>query len=36
MSLKELKSLAPWQWDARVMKHPPGAASLRDFEEVRV
>lgn len=32
--LKELKSLAPWQWDARVGKHPAGPATLRDFEKV--
>eukprot|EP00201_Polytomella_parva_P020385 CAMPEP_0175039320 /NCGR_PEP_ID=MMETSP0052_2-20121109/496_1 /TAXON_ID=51329 ORGANISM="Polytomella parva, Strain SAG 63-3" /NCGR_SAMPLE_ID=MMETSP0052_2 /ASSEMBLY_ACC=CAM_ASM_000194 /LENGTH=181 /DNA_ID=CAMNT_0016301115 /DNA_START=168 /DNA_END=710 /DNA_ORIENTATION=+ len=32
--LKELKSLSPWQWDSKVIKHPPGAASLRDFEKV--
>ncbi|MEW5299600.1 MAG: hypothetical protein WDW36_002599 [Sanguina aurantia] len=29
--LKELRSLAPWQWDARVNLHPAGASSLRDF-----
>lgn len=33
--LKELKNLAPWQWDSRVGKHPPGAAALRDFSKVR-
>eukprot|EP00798_Chlamydomonas_sp_ICE-L_P018543 gene18543-25050_t len=32
--LKELKSLAPWQWDSQVESHPPGAASLRDFERI--
>ena len=32
--LKELKNLAPWQWDPRVTKHPPGAAALRDFQKV--
>lgn len=34
-ALKELKSLAPWNWDSRVAKHPPGEKALRDFEKVR-
>lgn len=34
--LKELKGLAPWQWDSRVTKHPPGAKALSDFEKVCV
>lgn len=33
--LKELKSLSPWQWDTRVMKHPVGPGTLKDFEQVR-
>ena len=32
--LKELATLAPWGWDARVTVHPPGAKSLRDFSQV--
>ncbi|GFR42955.1 hypothetical protein Agub_g3846 [Astrephomene gubernaculifera] len=34
MSLKELKSLAPWNWDAQATKHPPGKAALQDFEKL--
>ncbi|KXZ52741.1 hypothetical protein GPECTOR_8g133 [Gonium pectorale] len=34
MSLKELKNLAPWNWDARASVHPPGKASLQDFEKI--
>lgn len=34
MSLKELKNLAPWQWDSQTSKHPIGPGSLRDFEQV--
>lgn len=33
-ALKELRSLAPWNWDSRVAKHPPGEKALRDFEKV--
>jgi hypothetical protein len=33
--LKELQSLAPWQWDSNILKNPAGPASLRDFEGVR-
>lgn len=36
MSLKELKGLAPWQWDAQTKKHAIGPKGLQDFEEVRV
>ena len=32
--LKELRSLMPWNWDARVDVCPPGSAALRDFQEV--
>ncbi|CAL8464038.1 g3573 [Coccomyxa elongata] len=30
--LKELRNLMPFAWDARKEKHPPGAASMRDFQ----
>ncbi|XRB10876.1 hypothetical protein RI054_02g06900 [Pseudoscourfieldia marina] len=30
---KELAQLAPWGWDPRITKHPPGPSSLRHFEE---
>ncbi|GLC54463.1 hypothetical protein PLESTB_000866400 [Pleodorina starrii] len=33
MSLKELKSLAPWNWDPQATKHPPKKAALQDFEK---
>ena len=34
MSLKELKGLAPWQWDTQTNKHPVGQKSLDAFEHV--
>ncbi len=30
--LKELRSLMPWTWDARIEEHPAGESSLRDFK----
>ncbi|EFJ51107.1 hypothetical protein VOLCADRAFT_116687, partial [Volvox carteri f. nagariensis] len=33
MSLKELASLAPWNWDPQAAKHPPKRAALQDFEK---
>jgi hypothetical protein len=35
MSLKELRTLAPFFWDSKASKHPVGAKGRRDFEEVR-
>jgi len=32
---KEMASLAPWGWDAKVELHPPGSAARRDFQEVQ-
>lgn len=32
--LKELRSLMPWTWDARIDEHPAGESSLRDFKDV--
>lgn len=32
--LKELRSLMPWTWDARIEEHPAGESSLRDFKDV--
>ena len=32
--LKELASLAPWQWDPKIKDHPPGSSALRDFKQV--
>ncbi|GIL46825.1 hypothetical protein Vafri_3703 [Volvox africanus] len=34
MSLKELASLAPWNWDPQAAKHPPKRAALQDFEKI--
>jgi hypothetical protein len=34
-TLKELKSLSPWGWDAKLETAPVGQAALRDFEKVR-
>jgi len=34
MSLKELKGLAPWQWDSQTKKHAIGPKGLQDFTEV--
>ncbi|GIL70851.1 hypothetical protein Vretimale_3929 [Volvox reticuliferus] len=34
MSLKELASLAPWNWDPQAAKHPPKRAALKDFEKI--
>ncbi len=33
-TLKELNNLRVWGWDPHKDKHPPGAASKRDFEKV--
>lgn len=33
-ALRELRSLMPWNWDARVGVCPPGKESLRDFTEM--
>lgn len=32
--LKELRSLMPWNWDARIEDHPPGEKAMMDFEDV--
>lgn len=32
--LKELRSLMPWNWDARIEDHPPGEKAMVDFEDV--
>eukprot|EP00775_Hariotina_reticulata_P008659 gene8659-8840_t len=34
MSLKELKGLAPWQWDSQTKKHAIGPKGLQDFTEI--
>eukprot|EP00198_Chlamydomonas_reinhardtii_P007567 XP_001696904.1 predicted protein [Chlamydomonas reinhardtii] len=34
MSLKELRSLAPFGWDSRITKHPVGKAIRNDFEKI--
>jgi hypothetical protein len=37
MSLRDLKNLAPWQWESKVAqkKHTVGPKGLQDFAEVR-
>jgi len=32
--LKELASLAPWNWDSRLSTNPTGASGRRDFQLV--
>jgi len=38
MSLKELKRLAPWQWESKVAtkKHKIGPKGLQEWEQVRL
>lgn len=38
MSLKELKRLAPWQWESKIAtkKHKIGPKGLEEWEQVRV
>lgn len=38
MSLKELKRLAPWQWESKIAtkKHKIGPKGLQEWEQVRV